>query len=1433
MDKKEFKNKYIIIIYLFTFININNILYSKQDYDLLQLLSQNIPILQTTIFGESNKHDQNDGYGDPELQALLKKNIITFLNDDQKKKLINELHSKNEPIIEALTYSFHNVFFRNNIKICNNQDADYSKYKEIYIEKYLENVKRIIDTVKKDEENIKKFQNISISKCDFANIIKTRKGAISEGKRNFKEFFIDGKNIEEIIKTNTTENITLNLSPEEAQYLYGLMQNIEFIFQKDILQYALGEKIYSTYNNNKSINIDENLMKNFSEKLSLYDIKQGALNFINSTYYANSHDKKNLKKTYQGLIGDIVFLDSYNTNNKKNDIFHRSKLFNINTQEFDPYIKKLHNKLQKKNHLNNNLLSAVNSFESFYDQLVDSPFVSADIDTQKYLPFFELQRIILKEKLFQNKIAKISNFINMTHEIESSIIKKRLEEKGGISTKSNTWSNKANEIIQSYKNAHNFLLNEYCIKENYIINGFFDIKTFCNAPIQKKNMTENFFSNYSKGDLSFGISQNEDFLYKQFIEDRFKIQNICLINDILSGTNPGVKASFVDNTLMNYSQMKTVDEIKILYENNCFIANIHNEFQVLYSTLKNDNKIHEKNTYIADCNSLINRITHYNKIDKEKAKQYIIYLEELKKGICTDDIKEKVEKLNREMSHSKEKNEKDRYNFSLPLLADELNLLINCGNGARGRKLLLVGSPGTGKSYTAKILANVIQSLIPDKKTIIEDVNFKHMDSKYYGETEEYFRGFFKGIWDQLRKGDNVVVIMDEMTDFFKSRESGSNDQEKSRRQSAINYLLTELEKFSFPAEYKKQGAKGRALLIALGNNPQDFDKALLNRIDTIYVFDKIDEKEYVKILFGQTKNYFPAGVEYFSSYKNMLAFHIEKIQETKAAFRSTERIFQDLATKRRSEMLNSKKKIEYVKKYIESIIERLIDTKKIFTFIKNEKNNFCITSKDPFYKFNSEHHIKSLDDIISFTDNQINQLQYFIDNKIHNHSNDDEIGVDMIDNQIYKCIFQDSTIFYPLLLQCQGKLDDANNKKINELIQLHELYFKDFFNDGLFGKNNSLIEESIKKLHSKEKILKNYNISDGNKGLIGNIKDRTRDYFTDIASGELFQKSNMSEKVQFFSTLSNAIHISTQGIGLTFSFGSAAAAALSDPGTLATSSFGKGCMSIHNNIPLVSQCIPNPTQWFQWNQKLGEDKNAEETLKAWYGNLKNVNQYAIISRQKDILMNYIDTNVKAKINKQENLQHIEGLKNIFTDIVDQPDNNIYDPNNKHIQNLLKAKSEGEENKNAFSTNEEKNAITNKIKEKINVILQCKEKIKNKNEIDASKTILDNNLKYKYFDFSKNSTDDNINKRWFGYRPTGIIGDPLASCLTLYTTACGVATLIDVYRYNFGKNDLKTWKWNFSISNLSFIKIHTDYKKIIEKLRDEGLEITFNKNTAN
>jgi SpoVK/Ycf46/Vps4 family AAA+-type ATPase len=144
------------------------------------------------------------------------------------------------------------------------------------------------------------------------------------------------------------------------------------------------------------------------------------------------------------------------------------------------------------------------------------------------------------------------------------------------------------------------------------------------------------------------------------------------------------------------------------------------------------------------------------------------------------------------------------------------------------RKILLVGPPGTGKTMTARILANEL-------RLSLHTIQVDKLVTKFMGETSAKLRKIFDLIRDEAG-----VYLFDEF-DAIGGERSLDTDVGEMRR--VLNALL----------QFIEQDASD-SLIIGASNNPRLLDRALFRRFDDVLYYHlppELDRKRLITNVLG------------------------------------------------------------------------------------------------------------------------------------------------------------------------------------------------------------------------------------------------------------------------------------------------------------------------------------------------------------------------------------------------------------------------------------------------------------------------------------------------------------------------------------------------------------------------------------------------------
>eukprot|EP01016_Furgasonia_blochmanni_P044377 TRINITY_DN615_c0_g1_i8.p1 TRINITY_DN615_c0_g1~~TRINITY_DN615_c0_g1_i8.p1 ORF type:complete len:428 (-),score=71.38 TRINITY_DN615_c0_g1_i8:202-1485(-) len=207
----------------------------------------------------------------------------------------------------------------------------------------------------------------------------------------------------------------------------------------------------------------------------------------------------------------------------------------------------------------------------------------------------------------------------------------------------------------------------------------------------------------------------------------------------------------------------------------------------------------------------------------------------------------------------------------------------------RPKAVLFEGPPGTGKTTSAKIIAQQVN--IPLIYMPIESIM-----SKYYGESEKRFADIFEA----CKSLGKAIVFIDEIDAIAASRDEGIH--EASRR--VLSTLLRKIDSFESTTD---------VLLICATNRKQDLDAAMLSRIDLSIKFELPDKHSRIAI---------------FQRYAKQLAENdLERLAEKSEGMsgRNISDICKDTERRWASKLIRAevKEKLPDVEQYLESLNSR------------------------------------------------------------------------------------------------------------------------------------------------------------------------------------------------------------------------------------------------------------------------------------------------------------------------------------------------------------------------------------------------------------------------------------------------------------------------------------------------------------------------------
>ena len=166
----------------------------------------------------------------------------------------------------------------------------------------------------------------------------------------------------------------------------------------------------------------------------------------------------------------------------------------------------------------------------------------------------------------------------------------------------------------------------------------------------------------------------------------------------------------------------------------------------------------------------------------------------------------------------------------LPLpevIKDDIVGIINAaGHGIGVNKFLFTGSPGTGKTETAKHIARIL-----DRELFT--VDFAYVIDSKLGQTGKNIAQLFKEI-NNLNYPEKVVILFDELDALAMDRTDSRDLREMGRATTAFLSGLDNL--------------NDKILLLATTNLYKHFDKALVRRFDSVIDFNRYSREDLMDI---------------------------------------------------------------------------------------------------------------------------------------------------------------------------------------------------------------------------------------------------------------------------------------------------------------------------------------------------------------------------------------------------------------------------------------------------------------------------------------------------------------------------------------------------------------------------------------------------------
>lgn len=166
----------------------------------------------------------------------------------------------------------------------------------------------------------------------------------------------------------------------------------------------------------------------------------------------------------------------------------------------------------------------------------------------------------------------------------------------------------------------------------------------------------------------------------------------------------------------------------------------------------------------------------------------------------------------------------------LPLpdvIADDVKGVINAiGHNAGINKYLFEGSPGTGKTETAKHIARILEREL-------FSVDFDALLDSRLGQSAKNIAELFREI-NGFAHPDKVVVLFDEIDALALDRTNSNDVREMGRATTAVLKGL--------------DGLDERIVLIATTNLFDSFDKALVRRFDSVIDFNRYSHEDLLDV---------------------------------------------------------------------------------------------------------------------------------------------------------------------------------------------------------------------------------------------------------------------------------------------------------------------------------------------------------------------------------------------------------------------------------------------------------------------------------------------------------------------------------------------------------------------------------------------------------
>ncbi|KAF5728896.1 P-loop containing nucleoside triphosphate hydrolases superfamily protein isoform 1 [Tripterygium wilfordii] len=213
----------------------------------------------------------------------------------------------------------------------------------------------------------------------------------------------------------------------------------------------------------------------------------------------------------------------------------------------------------------------------------------------------------------------------------------------------------------------------------------------------------------------------------------------------------------------------------------------------------------------------------------------------------------------------------------------------------RPRAILFEGPPGTGKTSSARVIAN--QSGFPLLYVPLEVVL-----SKYYGESERLLGKVFS-LANELPNG--AIIFLDEVDSFAVARDSEMH--EATRR--ILSVLLRQIDGF----EQDK-----KVVVIAATNRKQDLDPALISRFDSMITFGLPDQQNRQEIAAQYAKHLTKSELEDFAK----ITEHMSG-RDIRDICQQAERSWAAKIIRGRANQTGEQRSLPPLQEYIESAINR------------------------------------------------------------------------------------------------------------------------------------------------------------------------------------------------------------------------------------------------------------------------------------------------------------------------------------------------------------------------------------------------------------------------------------------------------------------------------------------------------------------------------